>query len=85
MCRAVAIMRRRSFNSGMKIGEKRGEKIGEKRGKEMGILQGREDGLCFAAKNALRNKMSFAEVQALTGLSREKIESIAQLIEPSQA
>ena len=85
MCRAVAIMRRRSFNSGMKRGEKRGEKIGEKRGKEMGILQGREEGLCFVAENALRNKMSFADVQALTGLSREIIESIAQLIETSQA
>ena len=81
MCRAVAIMRRRSFNSGMKIGEK----IGEKRGEKIGILQGREEGLCFAAKNALRNKMSFADVQALTGLSLVKIASIAKLIETSQA
>ncbi len=89
MCRAVAIMRRRSLNSGMKrgekIGEKRGEERGEKRGEKRGILQGREEGLCLAAANALRNKMSFADVQAFTGFSLEKIASIAQSIEPSNA
>ena len=69
MCRAIEIMRRRSFNSGMKRGEKRG----------------REEGLCLAVANALRNKMSFADIQAFTGFSLEKIASIAQSIEPSNA
>ena len=73
MCRAVAIMRRRSFNSGMKKGEKKGEKRGEKRG------------IFNCAINAIRRKMSFQDIQAITGLSLEKIASIAQSIEPSNA
>ena len=69
MCRAVAIMRRRSFNSGMKKGEKRGEKRG----------------IFNCAINAIRRKMSFQDIQAITGLSLEKITSIAQSIETSNA
>ena len=69
MCRAVTMMRRSSFNSGMKEG----------------VKKGREEGMYLAVCNALRNNMSHKDIQLFTGFSLEKIASIAQSLGTAKA
>ena len=73
MCRAVTMMRRSSFNSGMRKGMKEG------------MEKGREEGMYLAVCNALRNNMSHKDIQLFTGFSLEKIAGIAQSLETAKA
>ena len=77
MCRAVTMMRRSSFNSGMRKGMKEGM--------EKGREEGREEGMYLAVCNALRNNMSHKDIQLFTGFSLEKIASIAQSLGTAKA
>ena len=77
MCRAVTMMRRSSFNSGMRKGIKEG--------REEGMKEGLEKGMYLAVCNALRNNMSHKDIQLFTGFSLEKIASIAQSLETAKA
>jgi len=73
MCEAIRQMRQESFSQGIS------------QGIEQGISQGIERGRHDVAVNALLMKMSHEVVHKLTGLSLERIASIAKSMDTAQA
>ena len=97
MCEAIRQMREESYNEGHNKGRSegliQGRSEGLIQGRSEGLSQGRSEGLSQGlAKekenvtvNALRRKMSYDDIQAITGLSLERIASIARSIGTTQA
>ena len=72
MCKAVEDLKA--------MGRKEGRKEGIARGIARGRKEGISEGIAKVAANALRNRMSLVDVQAITGLSEARILQIAQKI-----
>jgi predicted transposase/invertase (TIGR01784 family) len=61
---------------GIKKGREEGRKEGLQKGLEKGREEGREEGLLSVATAALKKNLPIEDIMALTGLSREKIQSL---------
>jgi predicted transposase/invertase (TIGR01784 family) len=67
---------RGAINEGMEKGMEQGIKKGMEKGMEKGRAEGREETIREMVLNAHRNGLSVVQIQAITGLSAEKIEEI---------
>ncbi|MDR2209074.1 MAG: hypothetical protein LBE22_08910, partial [Azoarcus sp.] len=57
-------------------GIKKGREEGREEGLQKGLEKGREEGLLSVATAALKKNLPIEDIMALTGLSREKIQSL---------
>jgi len=73
MCEAIRQMREESYNEG------------HNKGRSEGLSQGLAKEKENVTVNALRRKMSYEDIKAITGLSFERIASIAKLIGMAKA
>ena len=65
----------RGLKRGREEGREEGIEEGLEKGLEKGLEEGLEKGLLSVAKTALKRNLPIEEIMALTGLSREKIQS----------
>ena len=65
------------FEEGRKEGREKGLEEVREEGRKEGRDEGREEGLLSVAHTALKKNMPIEEIMALTGLSREKIQSLS--------
>jgi predicted transposase/invertase (TIGR01784 family) len=61
---------------GLEEGRKEGREKGHEEGLEKGLEKGLEEGLLSVAQAALKRNLPIEEIMALTGLSKEKIQSL---------
>ncbi len=67
------------LQEGRKKGLQEGMKKGLQKGRKEGLQEGRKEGVLETARNAIKLGLSVDAIQALTGLSKEEIESLKEI------